>query len=425
MTELALITAGESHGPSLTAIVQGLPAGLHLQQAFVDAQLARRQGGHGRSARQRIETDRAQVTAGLRHGVTLGTPVAISIANRDHANWDAVMAAWPTQEQQENWRDRSIHVPRPGHADLGGIARGGFEDGLRSVLERASARETAARVAGGAFALAMLARLGIVVRAHVRAVGSASTAQGTPTEVDPRWTELDARAMRALDADDDARMVEEVDSAAADRDTLGGEIEVVAYGVPPGIGGYATSQERLDGRLAGALLSVHAMKSVAIGDGASAAVERGSAVHDEIVPAADLDPAAPVGGVGGDQGMGVTRRTNRSGGIEGGMSTGGPIVARVAMKPLPTLMRPLATVDLVSGDVAAAHAERSDTCAVPAAAVVLECALAFELARVIREQFGSMAMADVEAGWRAYCERVRYPHRPSVVLEPLGSVALG
>ncbi|MCW2928731.1 MAG: chorismate synthase [Thermoleophilia bacterium] len=409
MTALELTTAGESHGPRLTAIVRGLPSGLGIDRDFLDAQLARRQAGYGRSPRQKIETDRAEVTGGLRHGRTMGGPVALDVVNRDHAaSWDAAMAPWPTEREQGNWRDRPILVPRPGHADLGGIARGAFdEDGLRPVLERSSARETAARVAGGSLAQAFLAQLGIQVRGFVRQVGAAGDESATPTENDACWGELDARELRTPRADVDAAMVAEVEAARRDRDTLGGELEVVAWGLPPGIGGYATNEERLDGRLARAAMSVHAMKSFAVGDGRATSTLRGSEAHDELFPAGAGD---------GDQGMGVTRRTNRAGGIEGGMTNGAPLVVRVGMKPLPTLMRPLATVDLTTGEAAVAHAERSDTCAIAAAAVVLESAIAFELARVLREQFGAQALVDVLEAFEAYRARVRYPKRPPVVL---------
>lgn len=407
MTHLELTTAGESHGPALTAIVSGLPSGLSVDRAFVDAQLRRRQSGHGRSPRQQIEQDQVHVTAGLRHGRTLGGPVAMTLPNRDHASWDAAMDPWPTDSEQGNWRDRPIHVPRPGHADLGGIARGAFdEQGLRPVLERASARETAARVAGGALAQLLLAQLGIRVRSHVRGVGDVFDDRDTPAERDSAWDRLDDTQLRALDPDTDSRMVEAVDAAAADRDTLGGHVEVVAWGLPPGIGGYATARERLDGRLAGAAMAVHAMKSVAIGGGEHTSASRGSDAHDELFPAAPGD----------DQGMGVTRRTNRAGGIEGGMTNGAPVVVRVGMKPLPTLMRPLATVDLATGEAATAHAERSDTCAVAAAAIALEAAIAFELARVLREQFGAQSLLDVRDAHARYCERVRYPLREPLQL---------
>jgi chorismate synthase len=378
-------------------------------QSFVDAQLARRQAGYGRSPRQKIETDRVEVTGGVRHGVTMGGPVAMTVVNRDHAqSWNAAMSVWPTDEQQGNWRDRAITVPRPGHADHGGIARGAFDaDGLRPVLERARARETAARVAGGAMAQRLLAQLGVRVQGFVRGVGDVVMGATTPAEDDPAWGELDDRQVRCWNAEMDAIMVERVEAAAKDKDTLGGELEVVAWGLPPGIGGYVTNEERLDGRLGRAAMSVHAMKWSSIGDAAETTRMRGSAAHDEMFPASEAD---------GDQGMGVTRRTNRAGGIEGGMTNGAPLVVRVGMKPLPTLMRPLATVDLATGEAATAHAERSDTCAIAAAAVALEAAIAFELARVLREQFGSQALVDVVDAFERYRDRVRYPVRGAIQL---------
>ena len=377
-------------------MLRGLPSGLAIDREFVDGQLARRQAGYGRSPRQKLERDRAEVTGGLRHGVTIGGPIALTIVNRDHGNWHAAMSVWPTEELQENWRDRTLPIPRPGHADLGGMARGGHTD-LRPVLERASARETAARVAVGALCQQFLSTLGIEVRSHVRSIGAAATTRTAPALKE--FAGIDASEVRCLDDVAAAAMVAEIDAAKRDRDTLGGVLEILIYGCPPGLGGYATTAERLDGRLAGAALSVQAMKAVAFGDGFDLATVRGSAAHDEMQPAADDDPAA--------QGMGVTRATNHAGGIEGGMTNGAPVVVRVAMKPLPTLMKPLATVNMETGEQAMAHAERSDACAVPAAAIVLEAALAFELTAVVREQFGMQSLDDVLAAWSAYRTRTR------------------
>jgi chorismate synthase len=418
MAQLHLTTAGESHGPELTAIVSGIPSGLTLSRAFVDAQLRRRQSGYGRSPRQRIETDTAEFVGGLRHGVTMGSPLAMRVPNRDHVNWDAAMSPWPTDAQQGNWRDAPIHLVRPGHADLGGIARGGFgADGLRPVLERSSARETAARVAAGSVAQQFLAALGVRVRGYVRGVGSVVSGIDTPDEDDARWADLDDSEARAVDGDAGDAMVAEIDAARRERDTLGGLVEIVAWGLPPGIGGYATSAERLDGRLAGAALAVHAMKGVTIGDGSLLGGDmRGSTTHDEIFPLDDAARSRAIGAVGGDQGMGVTRRSNRAGGIEGGMTNGAPVVVQVVMKPLPTLMRPLASVNVATGEAATAHAERSDTCAIAAAAVALETTIAFELATVLREQFGAQAMVDVRDAFAAYAERVQYPSRERVEL---------
>jgi chorismate synthase len=399
IARLTYTTAGESHGPQLTVVIAGMPAGLPIDHAAVDRQLARRQAGYGRSPRQRIETDTAQVTAGLRHGRTLGSPIAIQIANRDHGNWSNAMDPWPTDEPQGNWRDRAITLPRPGHADLAGVARAGFTD-VRNVLERASARETAARVAAGACAQQLLEQLGIQVRAHVRAIGGVATEVEVPGADD--WAALDDSELLVLESDAEQRMIGRIDEAKAERDTLGGVIEVVAYGVPPGIGSYTSGSERLSSRLAAVTMGVQAMKAVEVGDGFALAARPGSTAHDEMVPALD----------GRSQGMGVVRHTNHAGGLEGGMANGAPIVLRVAMKPLPTLMRPLASVDLDSGEPAQAHAERSDVCAVPAAAVVLQSVVAFELAAVVREQFGMQRWGDIEAAYDAYLARVGYPPRP-------------
>lgn len=418
MAQLELTTAGESHGPELSAILTGIPSGMPVDRAVIDAQLRRRQSGHGRSPRQQIERDEVIVVGGVRHGKAMGSPIAMRLPNRDHSSWDAVMAPWPTDQVQGNWRDQPVQLVRPGHADLGGIARGGFaEDGLRPVLERASARETAARVAAGSIAQQFLAQLGVRVRGYVRGVGDVRSEHELPDEDDACWDGLDTSALRTIDADAEGAMVAAIDAARADRDTLGGVVDVVVWGMPPGVGGYVTAQERLDGRLAGAVLAVHAMKSVTVGgDESRSGGLRGSATHDEIFPEDDATRERPTGALGGPHGMGVTRRSNRAGGIEGGMTTGAPVVLQVTMKPLPTLMRPLASVDLATGAAAQAHAERSDTCAIAAGAVALETAVAFEIARVVREQFGAQAMEDVRGAFTAYCERVRYPHRPPVVL---------
>jgi chorismate synthase len=414
MSQLTLTTAGESHGPQLTAIIAGMPSGLCVSREWIDAQLARRQAGYGRSPRQQIEHDRVEVTAGLRHGTTLGSPIALHIANRDHGNWSAAMSPWPTDEIERSWRDRAIHVVRPGHADFGGIARGDFvEDGLRPVLERASARETAVRVAAGSIAQQLLASLGVVVRAHVTSVGGVGAVGGSVAEpvheADPRWSQLDERRLRVLDPAMDFACAARVDEARESRDTLGGTIEICAWGLPPGVGTYASAEGRLDARLARAAMSVHAMKFVAIGDALDTAHQFGSAAHDPLRPAtSDAE----------SHGLGATRDSNRAGGIEGGMTNGAPISIRVGMKPLPTLMNPLASVDLATGEATSAHAERSDTCAIAAAAIVLETAIAFELAAVILEQFGGASIGDLTTSLEHYRSRVHAPARGVVELSP-------
>jgi chorismate synthase len=357
---LTLTTAGESHGPALVAIVTGLPAGLVLDREAIDRDLARRQQGYGRSPRQQIETDRVEVLAGLRHGRTLGTPLALVVANRDHANWGWGMSPWQPEGESTGKGTKPVTLPRPGHADLAGTLKYGLADS-RDALERASARQTAVAVAAGSVAKALLAEIGIEVGGRV--LGD----------------DLEAR----------------IDEARAERDTVGGVVEVRARGVPPGLGSYATKGERLDGRLAAALMGIQAVKGAEIGDGFELAGRRGSEAHDEILR---------------DE-RGLYRETNRAGGIEGGVSNGEEIVVRAAMKPLPTLMRPLASVDLDSGEPAEALVERSDVAAVEALAVVAEAAVAFELARAAREKFGGDALGDFVAAHGAYAERVDWVPR--------------
>jgi len=364
---LALVTAGESHGPALVAIVTGLPAGLVLDQAAIDADLSRRRQGYGRSPRQRIETDEAQVLSGLRHGRTLGTPLALLIPNRDHAAWAWGMSPWPPEGEPEGKGTRAVTLPRPGHADLPGALKFGLGD-VRDALERASARQTAATVAAGAVAKTLLAELDVAVEGRVVELGGKRSED----------------AMRAA-----------VDAARSDRDTLGGVVEVRARDVPPGLGSYATRDLRLDGRLAAALASIQAVKGVEVGDGFALARLRGSQAHDEILS--------------GD--AGIYRETNRAGGIEGGVSNGQEIVVRAAMKPLPTLMRPLRSVDLETGEPGEALVERSDVAAVEALAVVAEAAVAFELARAAREKFGGDALGDFVAAHRAYLGRIDWAPR--------------
>jgi chorismate synthase len=359
---LTLTTAGESHGPALVAILSGLPAGLVLDRGAIDADLRRRQEGYGRSPRQQLEQDEVELLGGLRHGQTLGTPLALVVRNRDHKNWAWGMSPWPPEGEPEGKGTKPVTLPRPGHADLAGVQKFGLED-VRDALERASARQTAVSVAAGAVAKALLAEIGIAVRGEARAEAGADET--------------------------------EVDEARAERDTLGGVVEVRAQGVPPGLGSYATKEERLDARLAAALMGIQAVKGVEIGEGFELAGLRGSEAHDEIVR---------------DE-RGLHRTTNRAGGIEGGVSNGEEIVVRAAMKPLPTLMQPLASVDLQTGEPGEALVERSDVSAIEALAVVGEGAVAFELARAAREKFGGDALGDFVAAHRAYLERVDWqPH---------------
>jgi chorismate synthase len=362
---LGLVTAGESHGPALVGVITGLPAGLLLERESIDADLARRQAGYGRSARQRIERDEIEVLAGLRHGRTLGTPLAFLVRNRDHESWAWGMSPWVPADEPRGKGTTPVTVPRPGHADLAGALKFGLED-VRDALERASARSTATLVAAGAVAKALLAALGVVVAGHVLEIGD--------ERVEDDWRRA-------------------IDEARRDRDTLGGIVEVRAGGVPPGLGSYASGEGRLDGRLAAALMGVQAVKGVEIGDGFALAGARGSQAHDEIGP-------------------GLRRETNRAGGVEAGVTNGEEVVVRAAMKPLPTLMRPLRTVDMATGEPADALVERSDVAAVEALAVVAEAVVAWELARATREKFGGDSLDDFLAAHRAYLERLPWRATP-------------
>jgi chorismate synthase len=358
---LRLTTAGESHGPALVAILSGLPAGLMLDRAAIDADLARRQQGYGRSPRQQLEQDAVEVLAGLRHGRTLGTPLALVVRNRDHANWEWGMSSWPPEGEPAGKGAKPVTLPRPGHADLAGSLKFGLAD-ARDALERASARQTAAAVAAGSVTKALLAQIGVEVEGRVVTDG----------------------------------LEERIDEARAERDTVGGVVEVVGRGVPPGLGSYASKGERLDARLAAALMGIQAVKGVEIGAGFVLAERRGSEAHDEILA---------------DEQGDLYRETNFAGGLEGGVSNGEEVVVRAAMKPLPTLMRPLRSVDLDTGEAGEALVERSDVAAVEALAVVAEAAVAFELANAAREKFGGDSLGDFIQAHRAYVERIPWRTR--------------
>jgi chorismate synthase len=380
---LRLTTAGESHGPGLTCIVEGLPAGLELRPEDIDADLARRQLGHGRGGRMKIEKDAAQVTAGLRHGRTLGSPVALQVVNRDFANWEERMNPWPVEADVGE-----VHLPRPGHADLVGTWKHGFTD-VRNVLERASARETAARVAGGGVAKAFLRALGVEVRSHVMQIGTVRAPELDPALED--FEGVDESPVRCLDAEATREMVQHINVQRKANESLGGVFEVRAFGLVPGLGGYASWEDRLDGRLGGAIMSIQAMKGATIGDAFDLAGRPGSKAHDEIFYSEE---------------RGFFRETNRSGGLEGGMTTGEPLVVRGAMKPLPTLTQPLRSVDISSHEPAQALRERTDSCTVPAAGVVGEAMVALVLADAYRRKFGGDHIDDVRAAVAAYTARI-------------------
>ncbi|HYV15422.1 MAG TPA: chorismate synthase [Conexibacter sp.] len=386
---LRLITAGESHGPGLTCIVEGLPAGLQLDRAAIDADMARRQLGHGRGGRMKIETDRAEVTAGVRHGRTLGGPIALQVPNRDFANWEERMNPWPVEADVA-----PVHLPRPGHADLVGTWKYGLDD-VRDILERASARETAARVAGGAVCKAFLRALGVEVRSHVTQITSVVAPRRAQLAL-ADFDDVDASPVRCLDPEASRAMVAEINALRKANESLGGTFEVVVFGLVPGLGSHVSWEERLDGRLALALCSIQAIKGVGIGDGFDLAGVPGSRAHDEIFF---------------DEARGWHRETNRSGGVEGGMTTGETLVVRAAMKPLPTLTKPLRSVDTATHEPAEALRERTDSCTVPAAGVVGEAMVAFVLADAYRAKFGGDHIDDVRSAVRAYEERIGWRPR--------------
>jgi chorismate synthase len=374
-------TAGESHGPALIALVEGLPAGLPLRPEDVDDDLARRQLGYGRGGRMKIERDRVQVQSGLRHGRTLGSPLALMIPNLDFPNWAADrMAVWEPAAEVD-----AITLPRPGHADLAGMQKYETDD-LRNILERASARETAARVAAGGVAKALLRRYGMEVRSHVVRVGAEAVDLRDDLALED-FAEVDESPVRCLDPDASARMRAAIKTAGQSHDTLGGVFEVWAFGVLPGLGSHVTGESRLDARIGEAFLGIQAIKGVEVGAGFHLGTVPGSQAHDEIF---------------WDEGHGYHRRTNRSGGLEGGMTHGAPVVVRAVMKPISTLSRPLASVDVATKEARAAFKERSDICAVPAAAVIGEAALAFVLARALLEKFGGDSIAHLDAAVERY-----------------------
>lgn len=394
---LRFTTAGESHGPALVAILEGMPAGLPLVAEHVDTQLHRRQQGYGRGRRMVIERDAVTFLGGVRAGETTGAPIAMQVTNRDWANWQDVMDPAPRPEDAEAGRRRTVTRVRPGHADLTGLLKYDRHD-ARDILERASARETTMRVACGAVARALLGTFGVRIGSHLVHLGGIDAAPPT-TWPDDLAAAADASPLRTLDPDAEARMIAAVDAAKREGNTLGGICEVVATGLPVGLGSHVSWDRKLDGRIGQAMLSIPAVKGVEIGLGFGAARVRGSEVHDAMAPApAGASTAARTGG--------VVRATNRAGGLEGGITTGEPLVVRVAMKPIATLMRPLATVDTATGAPADAAAERSDVTAVPAMGVIAEAMLALVLADAWLEKFGGDSLAEVTRNHDAYLAHV-------------------
>ncbi len=383
---LRVLTAGESHGPELVAVMEGLPAGVPISRAAIQADLARRKLGYGRGSRMKFEEDELTISSGVRHGYTLGSPIALRIGNTEWPKWVEVMSPEPVElTDKSRGRGAALTRPRPGHADLVGMQKYGFDE-ARPILERASARETAARVALGALARSFLSELGIRLVSHTLSIGPVQVPAGstlpTPDDVDT----LDADPLRCFDPATSAAMVEEVDAAKKDGDTLGGIVEVLAYGLPPGLGSHVHWDRRLDAKLAQALMSIQAIKGVEVGDGFETTRRRGSAAHDELYTAED----------------GITRSSDKAGGTEGGMSTGTVLRVRAGMKPIATVPRALHTVDVATGDAAQAHHQRSDVCAVPAAGVVAEAMVAVVLAEVVLEKFGGDSVAETRRNLEGY-----------------------
>jgi chorismate synthase len=389
---LRFTTAGESHGPALVAILEGMPAGLALRAEDVDAELARRQMGYGRGRRMQIEKDRVELLGGVRAGETIGSPIAMLIRNKDWDNWRDVMDPAP-REGDPDPRRRAVTRPRPGHADLTGLLKYDRDD-ARDILERASARETTARVAAGAVCRRFLAELGITIGSHIVHLGGidARVPDPLPDELNDA---ADRSPLRTLDADAEARMIARIDATKREGNTLGGICEVVARGIPVGLGSHVSWDRKLDGRLAAAIMSIPAVKGVELGLGFESARRTGAEVHDEIERA-----------VGAVRTGHARRTTNRAGGLEGGMTTGEPLVVRVAMKPISTLMRPLGTVDVATGEAASATAERSDVTAVPAMGVIAEAMVAFVVAQAALEKFGGDALGETRRNLDAYLEHV-------------------
>ncbi|PRT22446.1 chorismate synthase [Bacillus wiedmannii] len=370
------ITAGESHGPQLTVILEGVPAGLTLTSEHINKELLRRQKGHGRGRRMQIETDTVEIVSGVRHGMTLGSPITLIVKNDDFKHWTKVMGAEPISEKESKDMKRTITKPRPGHADLNGAIKYGHRD-IRNVLERSSARETTVRVAAGAVAKQILKELGVEIAGHVLEIGGVQAKRISNLPIEEIQTITENSPVRCLDKEVEQEMMDAIDNAKSSGDSIGGIVEVIAEGMPIGVGSYVHYDRKLDAKLAGAIMSINAFKGAEIGVGFEAARQPGSKVHDEIL---------------WDEENGYTRKTNNAGGLEGGMTTGMPIVVRGVMKPIPTLYKPLASVDIDTKEAFQASIERSDSCAVPAAGVVAESVIAWEFAHALVEQFGKDRM---------------------------------
>ncbi|HLS92426.1 MAG TPA: chorismate synthase [Microbacterium sp.] len=383
---LRVLTAGESHGPELIAVMEGLPAGVSVSPEDIQADLQRRKLGYGRGSRMKFEQDELTISGGIRHGLTMGSPVALRIGNTEWPKWTEVMSAVPTElSDRSRGRGAPLTRPRPGHADLVGMQKYGFDE-ARPILERASARETAARVALGAVARAFLGALGIRLVSHTLSIGPVEVPAGSPVPNPDDVAALDADPLRCFDAATSERMVAEIDDARKAGDTLGGIVEVLAYGLPPGLGSHVQWDRRLDAKLAQALMSIQAIKGVEVGDGFETTRRRGSAAHDALFPSDD----------------GVARGSDRAGGTEGGMSTGTTLRVRAGMKPIATVPHALETIDVTTGEPTTAHHQRSDVCAVPAAGVVAEAMVAITIADVVLEKFGGDSVDETRRNLEAY-----------------------
>jgi chorismate synthase len=398
---LRVLTAGESHGPELIAVMEGLPSGVTVTAEAIQADLQRRKLGYGRGSRMKFEQDELTISGGVRHGRSMGSPIALRIGNTEWPKWIEVMNPAPIElTEKSRGRGAALTRPRPGHADLVGMQKYDFDE-ARPILERASARETAARVALGAVARAFLAELGIRLVSHTLSIGPVRVPDGSPLPLPDDVDALDADPLRCFDAETSARMVAEVDDARKDGDTLGGIVEVLAYGLPPGVGSHVHWDRRLDGRLAQALMSIQAIKGVEVGDGFETTRRRGSAAHDELFATED----------------GITRASDRAGGTEGGMTTGTVLRVRAGMKPIATVPHSLRTIDVASGETATAHHQRSDVCAVPAAGVVAEAMVAIELANSLLEKFGGDSIRETRRNLDGYLAGIPETLRTAPVSE--------